>query len=236
MAVAGLYPSLLSDHPGCHHMWLFMDIQPELFQDPNHFDPAGERTRTWHVWPWLLFLAVAVGALVVWRHPWMDRPAGGPPGRTAQSVAVANAAKGNIPITLTSLRTVTSLATATVKSQISGYLTEILFREGQRIKKGDLLAQVDPRPYQVALAQYQGQLEKDQALLDNARLDLARYQRLTAQDSISKQTTDTQAATVRQYEGTVHTDQAQVDIRCGRWRLAGRRYPASDRLRRWCRS
>lgn len=124
---------------------------------------------------------------------------------------MAAAAKGDIPITLTSLGTVTSLATVTVKSQISGYLIEIPFREGQMVKKGDLLAQVDPRPYEALLAQYQGTLEKDQALLDNARLDLERYQRLIKQDSTSKQTVDTAAATVRQYEGTVRADQAQVD-------------------------
>jgi multidrug efflux system membrane fusion protein len=128
-----------------------------------------------------------------------------------QSVGVAIAEKGDIPVTLTSLGTVTSLATVTVKSQISGYLTEIHFREGQTVKKGDLLAQVDPRPYQAALNQYEGQLERDQALLDNARLDLQRYQHLIKQDSTSSQTVDTAAATVREYEGTVSTDQAQVD-------------------------
>ena len=112
---------------------------------------------------------------------------------------------------LTSLGTVTSLATVTVKSQISGYLTEIHFREGQTVKTGGLLAQIDPRPYEVALTEYEGQLEKDQALLDNARLDLQRYQRLIQQDSTSRQTVDTAAATVRQYEGTVRTDKAQVD-------------------------
>lgn len=138
-------------------------------------------------------------------------PPGGPPGQSVQSVGIATAAKGDIPITLTSLGTVTSLATVTVKSQISGYLTEIHFREGQTVKKGDLLVQVDPRSYEASLAQYQGTLEKDQALLDNARVDLERYQKLIKQDSTSKQTVDTAAATVRQYEGTVRADQAQVD-------------------------
>lgn len=136
---------------------------------------------------------------------------GGPSAQSVQSVAVASAAKGNIPITLTSLGTVTSLATVTVKSQISGYLTAIDFREGQIVKKGDVLVEVDRRPYEAALAQYQGQLERDQALLDNARLDLERYQKLIKQDSTSKQTVDTAAALVRQYEGTVHADQALVD-------------------------
>ncbi|MDR3515231.1 MAG: MdtA/MuxA family multidrug efflux RND transporter periplasmic adaptor subunit [Azospirillaceae bacterium] len=129
---------------------------------------------------------------------------------SAESVAVATATKTDIPIRLTALGTVSSLATVTVKSQISGYLTKVLFHEGQRVKKGDLLAQVDPRLYEAALAQYQGQLEKDQALLDNARLDLTRYRRLNRLDSISQQTMDTGAATVREYEGTVRADQGQV--------------------------
>jgi multidrug efflux system membrane fusion protein len=169
------------------------------------------------IWPWLLLVAVVVAAVLAWRGPWKrgsaadGAPLAGAASETAQSVAVALAVKGDIPITLTSLGTVTSLATVTMKSQISGYLTAILFHEGQMVKQGDLLAQVDPRAYEATLAQYQGQLEKDQALLDNARLDLERYRRLNRQDSISKQTLDTAQATVRQYEGTVHTDQAQVD-------------------------
>ncbi|MFC4277107.1 MdtA/MuxA family multidrug efflux RND transporter periplasmic adaptor subunit [Achromobacter aloeverae] len=139
-------------------------------------------------------------------------PFGGPPGAGNElAVGVAAATQGDIPITLSALGTVTSLATVTVKSQISGYLTALPFQEGQVVKKGDLLAQVDPRPYEVQLAQYQGQLERDQALLDNARRDLKRYQQLGKQDSISQQTVDTALATVHQYEGTVRTDQAQVD-------------------------
>lgn len=180
---------------------------------------APVRSRGKHarpIWPWLLLVVLAVAGLIVWRAPWQQAPAGGPgPGRPAgaaiPAVAVATAAKGEVPVILSSLGTVTSLATVTVKSQLSGYLTEIRFREGQTVAKGDVLAQVDPRPYAAALAQYQGQLERDQALLDNARLDLARYQRLIRQDSTSKQTVDTAEATVRQYEGTVRTDQALVD-------------------------
>lgn len=173
-----------------------------------------ERTQGRRVWPWLLLLVVAIAGIIVWRQPWksaMSGPPGGFSSQSAQSVAVAAAAKGDIPVRLTSLGTVTSLATVTVKSQISGYLTEIHFREGQMVKKGDVLVQVDPRPYEALLAQYQGTLDKDQALLDNARLDLERYQRLIKQDSTSKMTVDTQAATVRQYEGTVRADKAQVD-------------------------
>ncbi len=113
-----------------------------------------------------------------------------------------------MPVVLSGLGTVTPLATVTIRSQVSGYLTQIGFREGQTVKAGDFLAQIDVRPYEALLAQYQGQLLRDQALLQNARLDLARYQTLNRQDSISKQNVDTQAATVKQYEGIVASDQA----------------------------
>ncbi|MDQ0394049.1 MdtA/MuxA family multidrug efflux RND transporter periplasmic adaptor subunit [Labrys monachus] len=156
-------------------------------------------------------MAIAVAAVIVWREPWKQGVPGGPLGQSVPSVGVATTASGDVPIWLPSLGTVTSLATVTVKSQISGYLTAIRFHEGDMVKKGDLLAQVDQRPYEALLAQYQGQLEKDQALLDNARLDFQRYQRLIKQDSTSKQTVDTAEATVREYEGTVRADQAQID-------------------------
>lgn len=190
-----------------------MDTRVEF---PQEVDVAArpKKARTRRAWAWLLLVVIIFAALIVWRQPWKQGgmgPPGGSMDQSVQSVAVATATKGDIPIRLTSLGTVTSLATVTVKSQISGYLTEIHFREGQMVKKGDLLALVDSRPYEALLAQYHGQLEKDQALLDNARLDLERYQRLIKQDSTSKQTVDTAAATVRQYEGIVRSDQAQVE-------------------------
>ncbi len=138
--------------------------------------------------------------------------AGGRPGANVPiPVGVASAAKGDIPIVIRALGTVTPLATVTVKTQITGQLVQVAFTEGQSVKKGDLLAVVDPRPYDVALQQAQGTLAKDQALLKNAQIDLERYRKLVAQDSVARQTYDTQAALVRQYEATIITDQALVD-------------------------
>jgi membrane fusion protein, multidrug efflux system len=135
---------------------------------------------------------------------------GGAGGPTA--VAVATATAGEIAVKLPALGTVTPLATVTVKTQISGQLQHIAFREGQLVHQGDFLAQIDPRPYQSALDQAQGNLKRDQALLANARLDLKRYQDLLAAGLAAKQQLDTQQALVQQYEGAVATDQAQVNL------------------------
>jgi RND family efflux transporter, MFP subunit len=127
------------------------------------------------------------------------------------TVGVTVVKMGDIPLFLTGLGTVTPLATVTVKTQASGQLVQIAFTEGQHVKRGDFLAQIDPRPYQAVLDQQQGQLERDRALLENARIDLVRYQKLNAQDSVARQTVDTQVALVHQYEGTVNADQGQVE-------------------------
>src|SRR5262249_54834857 len=106
--------------------------------------------------------------------------------------------------------TVTPLATDTVRSQISGYLTKGTFQEGQTVQQGQLLAQIDPRLYAAALQQAQGQLQRDQALLKNARLDLTRFRTLATQDSIAGQQVDTQQSLVQQDEGVVKADEALV--------------------------
>ena len=162
---------------------------------------------------WLLLVLAIIGAVVWYYHRPSEQPKTG--GRNQfggpTPVGVATVQKGDMPVTLTGLGTVTPLATVTVKTQINGYLTEVAFQEGRMVKKGDFLAQIDPRPYQVALEQAEGQLAKDQALLKNAQLDLQRYNTLVAQNSIATQTRDTQVSLVAQDQAALKTDQAQVD-------------------------
>jgi membrane fusion protein, multidrug efflux system len=127
------------------------------------------------------------------------------------SVAVAVTQQGDLPIYLNGLGSVTPLHTVTVRSRVDGELIRVAFSEGQAVRQGELLAEIDPRPYQVAVQQAEGQLLRDEALLKNAEIDQARYQTLLEQDSIAAQQTATQAALVKQYRGTVEIDRAQLD-------------------------
>jgi membrane fusion protein, multidrug efflux system len=135
---------------------------------------------------------------------------GGRGGGAPMSIVPETVSKGDIGINLNALGTVTSLATVTIRTQISGYLIRVVFKEGDEVKKGDLLAEIDSRPYEAALAQQRGQLARDEALLKGAQVDLARYQGLAAQNAVPHQTLDTQIALVSQDQGTVEADRAMV--------------------------
>jgi multidrug efflux system membrane fusion protein len=131
--------------------------------------------------------------------------------QSAVSIKAATVGKGDIRVIVNGLGTVTPLATVNVVTQINGQLTQVAFREGQMVKKGDFLAQIDPRPYEILQAQYEGQLIHDQGLLDQAKTDLARYQTLLRQNSIARQTEEDQVYLVKQLEGSVKTDRALID-------------------------
>ncbi len=170
--------------------------------------------RRFHVIRWLVILLVL--ALIVWLGWRYLGPGSGAKhaknaNDAAQPVGVAKVDTGDMRVVMTGLGTVTPMATVTVQTQINGQLMSVGYTEGQLVKQGDFLAQVDPRPYQVALAQAQGTLAHDTALLAQAKSDLARFTILGKQDSIAQQQLADQQFLVQQDEGTVQVDQAQVD-------------------------
>jgi membrane fusion protein, multidrug efflux system len=179
------------------------------------YTPSSTPRRRWRLW--LLVLVLCIGALGTWYWwPKAADPATTGKGRVDASakplpVVAAPAKTGSIDVYLNALGTVTPRNIVTVHTRVDGELMSLAFKEGQIVKAGDLLAQIDPRPFQVMLTQAQGQMAKDQALLKNAQLDLERYRTLLAQDSIASQQVDTQEALVRQYEGTVEADQGAID-------------------------
>jgi multidrug efflux system membrane fusion protein len=196
-----------------------------------HTPPSSLKKR---VWPWLAFSAVAGAAWWIGAAPYssaQERPAG-PPGQAQQragkgpeggkrgggpggekpvAVVAATAVTADMPIVLTGLGGVASRNSVTVRSRVSGQLTRVHFTEGQWVRAGELLAEIDPRPFQVQLTQAEGQMAKDQALLANARRDVERYKALALKSSVSAQQVDAQESLARQYEGAVLADQGAVD-------------------------
>jgi len=163
--------------------------------------------RGWR--PWAIGAAVILGLVLFARGGKKVAPTN-PAGRPVP-VAVALARKGDMAVNLTGLGTVTAMNSVTVKSRVDGQLVRVVFTEGQMVRQGDLLAEIDPRPFQVQLMQAEGQLAKDQAASQNALADLKRLQGLVQQGIISRQQLDTQGSAVAQYEATLKADQAQVE-------------------------
>lgn len=158
-----------------------------------------------------LVLLAALGAYRIATTPRPRSEAEVAPKLAPQPVGAATIAPGDINVVVNALGTVTPLATVTVKTQVSGQLLDVAFKEGQTVKKGDFLAQVDPRPFQLAQQQDEGQLLRDQGLLDQARTNLVRFQTLLKQESIARQQAEDQGFLVKQYEGSVKSDQAMIE-------------------------
>ncbi|HLQ26449.1 MAG TPA: MdtA/MuxA family multidrug efflux RND transporter periplasmic adaptor subunit [Acidiferrobacterales bacterium] len=196
---------------------------PTQETEKNRASPAAQRQkrllallRRHRIWLAVLFILSIVLIVVLVRSSDGQQYAGPRDGgdrNAARTIPVAAVPvrTGDINVYLNALGTVVPLNMVTVRSRVDGQLVRLLFQEGQMVQAGQLLAQIDPRPYQVMLVQAEGQMARDQALLANARLDLERYITLFAQDSIAKQQVDTQQALVQQYEGAVKVDQGQID-------------------------
>ena len=184
---------------------------PSILPAERSDAPSGRRR-------WLWVAGIAVVALVLFLLISRGKKENAAAAKSEKSsaaaravpVTAATAKTGDINVYVNGLGTVTALNTVTVRSRVDGQLVKVAYREGQFVQEGDLLAEIDPRPFQVQLTQAEGQKAKDEAALKNARIDLERYQVLMQQDAIPRQQLDTQAATVNQFEGAVKTDEGQV--------------------------
>ncbi len=195
-----------------------LDAPANPRRDLSGIDTPPSRGR---LWLWLLVLALlSAGAYYYWTHRPARASATNPSAPTSSArgrgpmvtpVVAAKARRGDIGVFLNGLGAVTPIYTVTIKSRVDGQLMQVHYKEGDLVHQDDLLLEIDPRPYQVQLEQAEGQLIKDQAALDNARIDLARYETLLKQNAVPEQTLATQKALVVQDEGIVKTDQGQID-------------------------
>lgn len=168
------------------------------------------------IWPWVLgafILLILLVAYLTHRHSAERAPTGGRGGGANAPVTVGTvtAQKGSMGVYIEALGTVTPVYTVSVGARVAGQITKVNYEEGQHVKVGDPLVEIDPRPYQAAVAQAQGQLQHDTALLEDARLDLARYKQAYDSNAIPEQQYDTQLALVHQDEGSVQLDQGNLD-------------------------
>jgi membrane fusion protein, multidrug efflux system len=188
------------------------EATPQREASPPSSAPSGPKPRSGYRFVVTCLVLLLIVAGIVWWSKQQSVPQQARNGRNAAPMSIVPevVGKGDIGINLNALGTVTSLGTVTIRSQISGYLLKIDFKEGDEVKKGDLIAEIDPRPYEAALAQAKGALARDEALLKGAQVDLTRYQGLAAQNAVPRQTLDTQVALVAQDQGTVEADRASV--------------------------
>jgi membrane fusion protein, multidrug efflux system len=174
--------------------------------------PRGSGERKSRAWMWIILLPIVVGGVIAYQlHAHSQAASKDPAGPPPVSVGVTTVQQKDMPYYLSGLGSVTAFYTVTVHSRVDGQLMKVNFQEGQFVKEGDVLAEIDPRPFQVALDQAQGQLAKDVASQNDAKVDLNRYQQLWQDGVIARQQLDTQQATVGQFDGAIQSDKAQID-------------------------
>jgi membrane fusion protein, multidrug efflux system len=189
-------------------------LEPASTESPQQpqQDSSKPRRRGW-LWLFVVLILGLAGYGLLQRQRNTQAPQTGLTGRSVPQrvpVAVATVRKGEIPVYLNGLGSVAAFNIVTVRSRVDGQLIRVAFREGQFVNAGDLLAEIDPRPYEVQLAQAEGQLARDQAQLNNARVDFVRYENLFKEGLIPKQQLDSQGAMVGQIQGSIKADEAQI--------------------------